>query len=312
MKCKGLFPVMLVIGLLVTSCEDIFEPDIAGARLQLLLPAEKGQVANASVALSWEKLDGARSYKVQLASPSFSGPTDMYLDTIVTRNFLVVPLQPGNYAWRVKAMNAGYETAFSERTFSVDTSSNLSGSQVRLLLPLHGSATNKTHVEFAWEPVAQAERYLVEFLGGMSFDTVLYGSRFHKILPPVTATYSWRVTALNVTGLTVSPTRSFSTDYTAPVAPELLFPRTDTTVFHWPVTLKWKWAADDVAYDSLYLYTADRTTLVPSFPKRMSSLYHNLTQNNSMVPGEYYWAVKSIDQAGNTSHLSGRRKFVVR
>lgn len=308
--------VILVLGLgiitLLSSCEDIFEPNISSEVVELQSPADQAVVSRANIRFSWGKVEGARSYNLVLASPSFNQPEAVYIDTTIQATSAVLSLQPGSYQWRVKALNTAYETAFSARSFELDSTSSLTGSEVVLKSPANGIFTNKKTLVFSWEPIAQAERYIFQLNGETSFDTITHAASITKKFPENSATYTWKVTALNATGLAVSPSRTFMTDFDAPAAPELLFPRADTTVFSWPVTLKWNRASNDVLQDSVFLYASDRQTLVPGFPRSAETSFFSLSGTATLEPGEYFWAVRSMDRAANFSGLTPKRRFVVR
>lgn len=294
------------------SCDDIIERDITREQVELVLPTENAALSKAEVTFRWEEVKGARNYRLIIASPSFEKPSQVYLDTMAAATSITLALQPGEYEWRVQALNAGYETRFSGRSFSLDSASNLTGAQVRLISPIADYYTNEKTIAFTWEPVELADKYILEIKGAATFDTIVYTNTARKTFPREDRIYHWQVTALNATGLVVSPSRKVSTDYTAPGLPELLYPRADTSVFTWPVTLKWRQAAQDVAGDSLFLYLSDQHSLVSGFPKNVGSTTFSLTSGLSLAPGDYFWTVRSYDRAGNASARAANRKFTVR
>lgn len=278
----------------------------------MLLPADSTIVNSADVTFRWEMIKGAASYRLQVASPSFRSPSQLYLDTLSSDLTLSLPLQPGTYEWRVQALNSGYQTGYTSRLFAVDSASNLSGSSVRLLTPLKDIYTNQQKVLFTWDAVQRAEKYILEILSPARFDTVLYVTSVYRTLPVAGQTYEWRVRALNATGAVLSDKRKFTTDFELPEVPSLLHPRPDTTIFDWPVKLKWKHGSTDVTGDSVFLYLADQKTLVSSFPKAVTTPYFMLTSSQSLVPGSYYWSVRSYDRAGNIGLVADKYKFIVK
>jgi len=301
-----------VLSLCLASCDDVLEPDIADEQVQALVPIDGAKVHSAEVVFRWEAVAGARSYRLQLASPSFEQPGQFYMDTVSAQLSLSLPLQPGAYEWRVQALNAGYETEFTTRTFSLDSASSLAKAQVRLLSPVKDGYTNKQEVLFSWEPVTLAEKYVLEILSQPKFDTIVYAASVRKTLPREGRKYEWRVRALNATGAAISPQRSFTTDFEAPGTAELLYPQADTAVSTWPVALKWRRKASDVVADSVYLYQADQAHLVSGFPKMTTVSNFSLSSGLSLAPGNYFWAVKSVDRAGNGSGITIKRRFSVR
>jgi len=302
----------IAVLLLLVACDDILEPDIRKEAVRLLMPADSAQISKAEVAFRWEALNGARSYRLQVASPSFGSPLQTYIDTVNTDTFLSLPLHPGRFEWRVQALNAGYESAFTSSFFIVDSAAGVPDKQLRLLAPAQNSHTNKKSMEFSWAPVEQAAKYIFELLDDPRFDTTVTVPKVAVRLPSTSKTLRWRVSALSPKGVLVSPVWTLITDFEAPVAPECVYPRADTVIFNWPVTLKWKRLSNDVVEDRLFLYLSDQQTVVTSFPKRVPGSSFTLTQGLSLVPGNYFWAVQCLDKAGNTSVLSAKRKFTVR
>lgn len=305
--------VFLIVGsLFLLSCNDILEPDITHEKVQLLVPVDSSSISKAEINFRWEELKGASSYRLQLASPSFLKPEQYFNDTVVTNLSLVIPLQPGNYEWRVQALNAGYKTGFTSRSFQLDSASNLSGAEIRLLSPANNFFNNSQRVSFSWAPIELADKYIYEIVKPIKFDTVVYGTSLRKSFPKETKTYEWRVRALNKTGAITSGVRTFTLDFEAPNEPNALYPEADTVISSWPVTLKWRRTATDVANDSLYLFQSDQHKYVNGFPKKLANSVYVLSPNPSLAPGSYYWSVKSFDRAGNSSSQTTKRKFTVR
>jgi predicted phage tail protein len=312
MSPKIFYLLALLAGFSLASCDDLIEPDISDEQVRLLVPVDSAVVRTAAVVFRWEEVSRARRYRLQVASPSFAKPTQVYIDTFSVSPSLSLPLQPGQYEWRVQALNAGYETDFASLGFTLDSASNLTGAELRLRSPANNASTSNPTVLFSWEQVELADKYILEIEGGAKLDSVVYATSVRKTFPRQGRTYQWRVRALNATGIVTSPWRKFTTDFEAPASPGLLFPRADTTVFTWPVELKWRRNAEDVAGDSLFLYLTDQNKTVSGFPKMVTTPYFSLPPSLSLAPGDYFWAVKSIDRAGNVSILTDKRRFTVR
>lgn len=117
---KRLF-VILAILLIILSCEEIIEvPDISEETVNVLAPGNGLVLTITDVNFAWMPIEEADQYKLQIATPSFEGATQIVLDTtIVTANF-TKSLDIGNYEWRLRAENSGYQTVFSIQSFTIE------------------------------------------------------------------------------------------------------------------------------------------------------------------------------------------------
>lgn len=305
--------------LLAESCSDLIEPDIAGEQVSLLSPAEGSRSTTAVQGLQWSAVGHARTYRVQVATPSFANLSRLVLDSVIKQPTLTRTFKPGHYEWRVQAVNAGYATAFATRSFHIDSTGSLGGQTVQLLLPAAGAATNAATLTFSWGALPMAQQYrLAVFPNPRSsslpaLDSLVgAGTSVTLRLARQSQNYQWKVTALNANSQTISATQTFAVDVTPPTAPTLVTPLAATSFLTQPIALSWTRTASDVAQDSVFLYRADQTTLLTGFPRFSSPA--TLSLNSSFAPlttGTYYWAVRSVDKAGNVGTASAKRAFVL-
>ena len=113
----------------VFSCEDIIEiPDISDSKVELLAPLQGSVVEESTVNFTWNSIEDANSYLVQVATPNFETAAQIVLDSVIVVDSTFMgtkaskALINNNYEWRVKAMNSGFETEFSSSGFSVNAS----------------------------------------------------------------------------------------------------------------------------------------------------------------------------------------------
>ncbi len=114
---------ILIMALVFTACEEILtEENISDKKVMLLAPANEVNLPTlTNISFSWETVDQATEYKLQVATPSFVAAQQIVLDTFLTINtFSLDSLAANNYEWRVKAMNSGYETGFVVHGFVVE------------------------------------------------------------------------------------------------------------------------------------------------------------------------------------------------
>lgn len=149
--------------ILLAGCGEIFEVDISDKEVILLAPGDGVSVQGDSVSLWWESLDGARTYQVQLVSPSFDEPELVYLDSVTSANLLILALDPGDYEWQVRALNAGYNTDYFYRSFTLDSVSylDISGETIDMIAPQDGAIINSTNLTIWWELITGASSYEV-------------------------------------------------------------------------------------------------------------------------------------------------------
>lgn len=123
----------MVILMSTGGCEDIVEvPDISNQTVSILAPVWGSILATNTVRFNWEEIEEATSYEVQVATPAFETATQIVLDTVVRKDTLGIiqtqieqSLDNGDYAWRVKAFNSDYETAYTLSHFQVNGNANV-------------------------------------------------------------------------------------------------------------------------------------------------------------------------------------------
>lgn len=116
---KNVF-LILVILICVMACDDIIEVvDISNETVSVLAPTNGSVVDTTFVNFSWQALEDAERYQVQVATPSFNAASQILLDTIVTNTYVSGQLNINEFEWRVKALNSGYETKYTTQNFSV-------------------------------------------------------------------------------------------------------------------------------------------------------------------------------------------------
>ena len=111
---------VIVFGL-IFSCEDIIEvEDISNQRVVILAPTNNSVLTQNDVTFSWNSLEEASGYHLQIATPNFENATQIVIDSLVTTTNLLNTLSAGDYQWRVRAQNSEYETSYTTQSFSVE------------------------------------------------------------------------------------------------------------------------------------------------------------------------------------------------
>ncbi|MBL4605810.1 MAG: hypothetical protein JKY02_09190 [Flavobacteriaceae bacterium] len=102
------------------SCEAVFLDDLSNDTVVLLAPLDNAQLDVGNNTFSWELLDNAETYQIQIATPSFANANQIVLDSVTSLRMLIHDLSAGTYQWRIKALNSEYETPFSTVDFTVN------------------------------------------------------------------------------------------------------------------------------------------------------------------------------------------------
>ncbi|RXG11386.1 hypothetical protein DSM03_11723 [Leeuwenhoekiella aestuarii] len=216
--------VLVLLLISIVSCEDIISvTDISQDRVVVLAPQNDTQVTTSSVNFSWEPVDFANAYTIQVSSPDFETASQILLDTTLievdslanSRYMLNTTLNPGNYSWRIKASNSGYATAYSTQKFSVSENASLIGQRVELLSPEDNQVFTSTTINFSWESINAATLYRFE-LTNSDTDVVIVSETFSTSNTQYTfeesATYTWKVRAENDRELTEYTERTVEID----------------------------------------------------------------------------------------------------
>lgn len=115
--------VFLLCIMMFVACEEVInEVDIKDENVTLLAPANDVVLSTGNdVIYTWQQLDEARNYRLQVATPNFESATDIKLDILIdTTTYTGAALDAGIYEWRVKALNNGYKTEYFSNKFTVE------------------------------------------------------------------------------------------------------------------------------------------------------------------------------------------------
>lgn len=112
---------LILMTLLLFSCDDITEiEDISNRTVNILAPTNDAVLNITDVTFSWNNVEDAENYRLQIATPSFENAAQIVADTLVTATHFTKTLTIGNYEWRVRGENSGYQTSYSTQSFSIE------------------------------------------------------------------------------------------------------------------------------------------------------------------------------------------------
>lgn len=111
---------IICIGFITIACEYITEvEDISNKSVTILAPTNNS-VINTEAIFTWEALDDAENYHIQIATPSFENASQIVLDTLIEKTNQTKSLPIGSYEWRVRAENSEYVTIYTKQHFTVE------------------------------------------------------------------------------------------------------------------------------------------------------------------------------------------------
>lgn len=157
---KGIALLMLMmVGL---ACEELLEePNISDSEVELLAPTDGVVIFGNEVNFNWNAVDDSRSYRIQLAAPSFANAMQIVFDSLIEQDSLqsiatrieTITLLNGAYQWRVKALNSAYETPYTTASFTIEGDADIdiiAPNTPALLNPTNNFTTSDTEIDFSW------------------------------------------------------------------------------------------------------------------------------------------------------------------
>ncbi|WP_346882335.1 hypothetical protein [uncultured Algibacter sp.] len=306
----------LLLLILSCSCDDILEEDITDDTIQTTFPTEGIIVEGNITQFTWQNLDGADNYRVQVLNEN----QIVEVDSLVTVNTASLTLEPGTYQWRVRGENFAYNTSYSfPVNFSTQASTNLDDQEVSLLSPSNNLYSKNINTIYTWTRLASATSYNFELVKKLNGEQTIFQETevtngnitLDATLFDEDAEYIWKVKALNATSESQFSQRSFFLDRVAPNQPSLASP-TDQDTTTTMVTFNWVNGTDTGNVESEITNTID----IANDSDFNSIIFSVETLNNSVdyefdSVGTYYWRIKAIDAATNESDYSIVRSLVV-
>lgn len=112
---------LIIFGLCLSGCDDIIEVvDISNNDVAILAPTDRSVLNTTSVNFTWNPIENAESYHLQIATPSFENATQIIEDTLITKTNYSKTLEATNYQWRIRAENSEYQTVYATTSFSIE------------------------------------------------------------------------------------------------------------------------------------------------------------------------------------------------
>ncbi|HLN74519.1 MAG TPA: hypothetical protein VK205_14600 [Prolixibacteraceae bacterium] len=285
----------------------VIPPDIDQKQVVLMSPADESMVINKKVTLWWNMLSGAQKYSMQIVSPTFAHPLKLVYDQLVSTNSIAMDLEPGNYEWRVKAINTSSESTYCLPFSFTIYNTDLSQQNITLLRPLYGELVNGSIVKFSWERInSSASYHLLIKKDSWETGTVVQELNTDKTeieLPFLNGEYFWGLKAVDPqnSSETAYSVRKLTVDFkgdltTATVS--LVSPADNSMINEKKVTLWW----DPISGAEKY----NLQVVSPSFSNSVKLVYDQLITTNSVTldlePGSYEWRVKALNTSSESAY----------
>jgi len=292
------------------GCEEVFiEKDLSEEEIQIIAPTEGATVENTTTTFSWEAVDQATSYQIQVAQPNFENAAQILVDSSVTGTSFSLAILKNDYEWRVNAQNSGSATPYASANFSVIDVADFSAREVLLVSPADNEITNDETTTLSWTAVTDATLYRVQFFD--EDEELINEDETTDTDVSVTfeeGTTVWQVRAENDTQSTLYASRTYTLDTEEPNTPTLVSPTDESSQTDTTVTFGWtREEVDGTAeVDSIYVYSDATLTQLVATEEATSTIDIELTEDTT-----YYWFVQAFDEAGNESEASSTFSFTI-
>jgi len=298
---KNLFFICF-IAFLYVSCDDILQEDLDGFGVILLAPPENHTTSLNQIQFKWETVPHADAYRIQIAEPSFNGPVEFILDSLVLETTWIQSLDPGEYEWRVRAENNISHTEYFERELTIAQTNDLTGQLPQLILPLGQFNTSSTELSFSWNrlPSAVDHRFQITDLTSnvnlinniLTADTFQW-TNFSE------GDYRWGVQAQNTNSTSQFAFREFTVDRTPPSVPIHMAPSDGATLSAGTISFEWTSGVDDWTDVNDTIFLLNTTSMEQLVIPILGGIY-----TDSLQAGIYEWKIRSVDQLGHFSNSS--------
>jgi hypothetical protein len=109
------------ICMFILSCADIIEvEDISNEIVTILAPSDTSVLTINDVNFSWNSIEDAEQYNLQIATPSFEAATQIVLDTTISTTNFTKTLDLGDFEWRIRAENSDFQTNYTTQSFTIE------------------------------------------------------------------------------------------------------------------------------------------------------------------------------------------------
>lgn len=288
-----------------------------------MIPANASTSQPVSLALNWDASPNATSYGIQISTVSNFSSFVINESGLVNPTKAIVGLANGtNYYWRINASNVSGTSPWSGiNSFTTIAAPVTTVPSIPVLnSPIHQATAQATSLTLAWLAVSGATSYNIQVSSNANFSTTAVNltgvTSTNAVVSNLTqgATYYWRVSASNATGVGGwSSVFSFATASSIPPpigsilsVPILQLPADRATGISRTPILTWTPIQGAISYD-LQISTA---TAFTALTVNLTGVPANNAQINTLLDPRkvYYWRVRALN-GSSTSGWSTVRRF---
>ncbi len=285
--------------------------DISNETVSLIAPSDGTELNMSTISFNWNAVPFAEDYVLQVATPNFINPTQVFVDEILTESSSTQTLNDGQFQWRVKARNSSSETDYTTSSFSVATGIGFPDREVFIISPSNNFISNQSPLNIQWQAVEDATLYRIQ----------IYDANTNVLLNEETTSQTnipfnfpegnliWQVRAETASQSTGYTSQNITIDSVAPNTPVLLSPADEEILTSTSVNFTWsrEAIAGTTESDRIYIYE-DETLSILVLEEEVSGGNFNTTLINNET---YYWLMNAYDEAGNQSVDSAVFHFTI-
>ena len=293
------------------SCKDILEENLEDKEVTILSPENGITTSESPINFIWEKVEGADQYKIQIATPSFSNIRQIILDSVISETKFSLALNPGVYEWRVKALNSAYETTYSCRFITIDSTLDLRNKHIIITHPTMNDTINYAVYQIKWSSLYGATNYLIQIF---QENDNLYKYKITTDLSYtdtlIDGSFKVRVMGQNLSSNSQYTERIIVVDQIQPAKPILTLPLNNYSTTDTIMNFQWSNVTDTgtpiTYFLNVYSDSLMQNTAMPEIATPNNQYSVTLTPNSI-----FWWGVSAKDAAGNISLFSGLRKLII-
>ena len=291
---------------------EVFTEDISDKTVIAIAPSENATLDIKEINFSWEELEFAENYKLQIATPNFDNPLQVVVDETLTETTAIHTIENGNYQWRIKAKNSTSETPYTTTSFIVDAltfDEDISNETVAIVAPIDGAVLETNTINFTWEPVEFAEDYKIQIATPdfnntvqVVVDEVLAGTTSTQTLED--GDYQWRIKARNSESETGYTIASFSVqsngDDLSNKTVTLIAPIDGAMLTNNELNFTWEAVTNADEY-IVQIATPDFTNPIQVV---VDETLTTTTATHTLIDGSYQWRVKAKNATSQTPYTT--------
>lgn len=265
-------------------------------------PANNTKDYSKDVTFTWNALDGATGYALQVSKDKTFATLDGDYPNVTGTSKSVSLETSTAYYWRVRGLNVDNGPGAWSATWNFTTSAS-AAAVPSLDVPANNAVKVPNDMTFNWKAAVGAITYEFQLSSAADFANAqinqsgLTETSYKAIGLAASTKYYWRVRSVNSAGPSAwSETWSFTVVAAAPVMTSLGQPANNAKNQPKGVTLKWNATAGAATYQIQVSEMNDFSTTVDDNATLTTTAFTPAALKNSTT---YYWHVRAANEGGN-------------